>query len=159
MEVCRRLACTFITIHNIETMNSNPLSACFCTSGVDACREFYQRHFAAEVIFDCGWYVNLRFGKDGPTLQFMQPRQGMAAFCGKGVVLNWSVDDVDAEHERLIRSGLDVIMPLEDHPWGDRGFSVADPVGNTLYIYSDREPSEEFRQYYKNCEAGPPDYA
>lgn len=62
----------------------------------------------------------------------------MVAFCGKGVVLNWSVDDVDAEHERLIRYGLDVIMPLEDHPWGDRGFSVADPVGNTLYILRSR---------------------
>ncbi len=31
----------------------------------------------------------------------------------------------------------------------DRGFSVIDPIGNSVYIYSDREPSEEFKQYYK----------
>ncbi len=41
------------------------------------------------------------------------------------------------------------IMPLEDHPWGDRGFAIQDPNGITLYIYSDREPSEEFKQYFK----------
>jgi len=39
-------------------------------------------------------------------------------------------------------------MPLEDHPWGDRGFSVMDPIGNSVCIYSDREPSEEFKQYF-----------
>jgi uncharacterized glyoxalase superfamily protein PhnB len=39
-------------------------------------------------------------------------------------------------------------MPLEDHPWGDRGFAVADPNGITLYIFSEIAPSEEFKQYY-----------
>lgn len=42
-------------------------------------------------------------------------------------------------------------------PWGDRGFSVIDPIGNSVYIYSDREPSEEFRQYYHmggHCQPG-----
>ena len=31
--------------------------------------------------------------------------------------------------------------------WGDREFSVIDPVANS--IYSDREPTDEFKQYYK----------
>jgi len=35
------------------------------------------------------------------------------------------------------------------HPWGDRGFSVIDPIGNSEYIYSDREPSDELKQYCK----------
>lgn len=25
-----------------------------------------------------------------------------------------------------------------------------DPIGNSVYIYSDREPSDEFKQYYKD---------
>ena len=29
------------------------------------------------------------------------------------------------------------------------GFFVIDPIGNSVYIYSDREPAEEFRQYFK----------
>jgi uncharacterized glyoxalase superfamily protein PhnB len=40
-------------------------------------------------------------------------------------------------------------MPLEDHPWGDRGFAVMDPNGIQLYIYTETKPSEEFKQYYK----------
>ncbi|HHE31630.1 MAG TPA: glyoxalase [Chlorobaculum parvum] len=78
----------------------------------------------------------------------MQPQEGMPVFGGEGVMLNFSVDDVDAEYARLTGAGLQTAMPLEDHPWGDRGFSVIDPIGNSVYIYSDREPSVEFRQYY-----------
>lgn len=63
-------------------------------------------------------------------------------------MLNFKVDDVDAEHVRLTEAGLQAVMPLEDHPWGDRGFSVMDPIGNSVYIYSDREPAEEYKQYY-----------
>ncbi len=31
----------------------------------------------------------------------------------------------------------------------DRGSELSDPNGVSLYIYSDREPSEEFKQYHK----------
>jgi len=40
-------------------------------------------------------------------------------------------------------------MSIDDHPWGDRGFAVQDPNGVILYIYSDRDPSDEFKQYHK----------
>jgi uncharacterized glyoxalase superfamily protein PhnB len=130
-------------------MRTKELSTCFVANEVDACRQFYQRHFSAKAIFDCGWYVNLRIGGNGPSIQFMQPQKDMPAFSGAGVMLNFKVDDVDSEHTRLVEAGLQVVMPLEDHPWGDRGFSVIDPIGNSVYIYSDREPSSEFKQYYK----------
>ncbi len=72
-------------------------------------------------------------------------------FLGESEVLhNFKVDDVDAEYARLVEAGLAAVMPLEDHPWGDRGFSIIDPVGNAIYINSDREPSDEFKQYYYN---------
>ncbi|WP_321365716.1 VOC family protein [uncultured Desulfuromusa sp.] len=129
-------------------MKVNELSTCFFTNDVDACRDFYRQYFAAKEIFDCGWYINLRIGEDGPTIQFMQPQEGMPTFNGAGVMLNFKVDDVDAEHTRLTKAGLQTAMPLEDHPWGDRGFSIIDPIGNSVYIYSDREPADEFKQYY-----------
>jgi uncharacterized glyoxalase superfamily protein PhnB len=79
----------------------------------------------------------------------MQPQGDAPTFEGKGVMLNFKVDNVDAEHIRLLGAGLQITIPLEDHPWGDRGFSVIDPIGNAVYIYSDREPSDEFKQYVK----------
>ncbi len=130
-------------------MKTNELSACFCTNDVAACRDFYSKYFRANAIFDCGWYINLRIGENGPTIQFMQPQENMPVFGGAGVMLNFKVDDVDVEYTRLTEAGLQTAMPLEDHPWGDRGFSVIDPIGNSVYIYSDREPADEFKQYYK----------
>ena len=61
---------------------------------------------------------------------------------------NLSVDDVDAEYDRLTAGGITPVMPPGDHPWGDRGFAILDINGITLYIYSDREAAEEYKQYY-----------
>lgn len=130
-------------------MKTKELSTCFVTKNVDACREFYQGYFSAVATFDAGWYVNLCI-EDGPSIQFMQPQNNMPIFSGTGIMLNFNVENVDAEHERLTKAGLKTAMPLEDHPWGDRGFSIIDPIGNSVYIYSDREPAEEFKQYYKD---------
>jgi uncharacterized glyoxalase superfamily protein PhnB len=131
-------------------MKTNELSTCFITDKVDACREFYQHYFSAKVIFDAGWYVNLRIGGDGPSIQFMKPQEAMPVFSGTGIMLNFNVVDVDAEHARLTKAGLQTAMPLEDHPWGDRGFSIMDPIGNSVYIYSDRDPIDEFKKYYRD---------
>ncbi len=133
-----------------DPMKTKELSTCFYTNNVDACRKFYTTNFLAKIVFDCGWYVNLCINGNGPSIQFMQPQGDMPTFGGAGVMLNFKVDDVDAEYKRLRKAGLETAMPLEDHPWGDRGFSVIDPIGNSVYIYSDREPSDEFKQYYKD---------
>ncbi len=129
-------------------MKTNKLSTCFCTTEVDSCREYYTKYFAAKPVFDCGWYVVLKMDKGGSEICVIQPQENMPVFGGQGVMLNFNVDDVDAEYSRLTNAGLDVIMPLDDHPWGDRGFSVLDPIGNSVYVYSDREPSDEFKQYF-----------
>ena len=41
-----------------------------------------------------------------------------------------------------------IVIPLEDHPWGDRGFGIKDPNGITVYIYTVIEPTEDFKKYY-----------
>ncbi len=124
------------------------LSPCIITEKVIESRDFYVKHFGAKVTFDCGWYVNLEFSA-GASLQFMAPQPDQPPCNPAGLTYNFSVVDVDAEHVALVSSGLTVIMPLEDHPWGDRGFAIQDPNGVVLYIYADREPSPEFKQYYK----------
>ncbi|ASQ90684.1 glyoxalase [Prosthecochloris sp. GSB1] len=131
-------------------MNILSVSAAFTTDNVTETRDFYVRHFGARVTFDCGWYVNLEFGDPCATLQFMSPRQPEHRLSsGEGLIYNFAVDNVDREHERLKLEGLEVVVPLEDHPWGDRGFAVLDPNGISLYLYSEREPDGEFRQYYR----------
>ncbi len=130
-------------------MNINQLSPCFCTNNISVCRDFYQNYFDAKITFDCGWYLNMDIGTNGANIQFMEPQGEMPVFSGSGIILNIAVNNVDDEYQRLINMGLSAATPLEDHVWGDRGFSIKDPLGNSLYIYSVREPSEEFKSYYK----------
>ncbi|WP_153114874.1 VOC family protein [Rhodocyclus tenuis] len=130
-------------------MRAQSLSPCIITEKVAESRDFYVRHFGAKTSFDCGWYVNLEFG-EGASLQFMAPQPDQEACNPAGLTYNFRVSDVDAEFRSLAASGLPAVMPLEDHPWGDRGFAVQDPNGVVLYIYSEREPAPEFKQFYKS---------
>lgn len=131
-------------------MKVSVLSAAFTTDKVEQSRDFYVKYFDAKVTFDCGWYVNLEFGNESSTLQFMSPKQPEHQLSSSaGLMYNLMVSDVDAEHNKLTEMGIDVVVPLEDHPWGDRGFVVQDPNGISLYIYSLREPTEEFKKFYK----------
>ena len=95
-------------------MKTNQLSTCFCTTDVDACRDFYKTYFAAKPVFDCGWYVTLKIDHTGPEISFIQPQGDMQVFSGAGVMLNFKVDDVDTEHARLTNEGLQIAMPLEE---------------------------------------------
>jgi uncharacterized glyoxalase superfamily protein PhnB len=135
-------------IRGREKMSVNAISTCITTEKVAESREFYMGHFNVEVTFDCGWYVNLRFPDSSATLQFMAPREGQSPCNPAGLMYNISVPDVDEEYIRLTGEGLIPVMPLEDHPWGDRGFAVLDPNGVILYLFSERPASDEFKKYF-----------
>ena len=130
-------------------MDIRTASATFTTSHLLETRRFYEKHFDAKAIFDCGWYVVLRLsGADaGPEVSLMEPRDDAPEFKG-GVTLNLHVADADAVHARLTGEGLKPLIPLEDHPWGDRGFGVVDPSGVIVYCYHDIEPSAEFKSAF-----------
>lgn len=118
------------------------------TSALDEVRAFHERHFAAQATFDCGWYVVLRLG-GGAELCLMAPQPGMTPFAG-GACLNLVVDDVDGLHAALTAAGVAVVVPLEDHPWGDRGFGVVDPAGLMVYPHRAIPPAPEFAGAFKD---------
>jgi len=69
---------------------------------------------------------------------------------GGGATLNLFYEDVDTEYKRLItEAGLTPLVPIEDHDWGDRAFSLKDPIGNILYIYSPRQIKGEYADSVK----------
>ena len=126
------------------------LSPTLTVADVATARAFYERHFAAVAVFDCGWYVVLRLGIDGAPelcLKAAEDREPVAN--GNGFALNLKVADADDWHRRLVEDGgLKTLMPLDDHPGGDRGFAVADPQGVTLYVHAPIPPSAEFQAFF-----------
>jgi uncharacterized glyoxalase superfamily protein PhnB len=103
----------------------------------EAAKDFYIRHLAAKVIFDAGWYISLRLGgRDGPELP-------------GSLSLYVEVDDVDAVHDQVRGTGAVLEGPPSDKPWGDRSFTLTDPHGVRVYVFSPRPMSPEFAPYVK----------
>jgi uncharacterized glyoxalase superfamily protein PhnB len=53
-----------------------------------------------------------------------------------GVEIACEVEDVDGWHKRLRARGVDTADEISDKPWGHRSFSVIDPLGITVVLYS-----------------------
>lgn len=133
-------------------MRPNGLSPAIIVADTEPARHFYATHFNARITFDCGWYLNMELGKGGPSLQFMEPQSKTQPLYEGGLTYNIrleTTEEVDAAFAALDAKELTMVMPLEDHPWGDRGFCTLDPYGVGLYVYADIEPSDEFKQYHK----------
>lgn len=73
--------------------------------------------------------------------RFTEYQEINAARTGKpgrrcGYVLDFLVDDVDAEYERISALGVDWVMPPTNQPWGSRAMIFADPEGNLINVFS-----------------------
>lgn len=131
-------------------MKVQDLSVCFHTDKLQECKNFYVKYFNAEVAFDHSWYVSILLNKERMiTLHFMSPQDNEPLYSG-GTTLNFLYEDVDAAYKRLVTdAGLTPVVPIEDHDWGDRAFTLKDPIGNILYIYSPREIKGEYADSVK----------
>lgn len=54
----------------------------------------------------------------------------------RGICIAFTVEDLDAEHERLIGMGVRIIQGPAIRPWGARNMSFYDPDGNVVYFRS-----------------------
>jgi len=126
-------------------MNIQSATLTIVTQKLPETREFYEEHFNARPVFDCGWYVVLHLASVDSKIEIclMEPQDGMEPFSG-GAFLNLLVQDVDEVHADLAEAGLSTMIPLEDHPWGDRGFGLLDPSGVVVYCYHPIDPAPEF---------------
>lgn len=134
-----------------------PHHACLTitTNKIRESEAFYREHLGGRVAFDSGWYLLMRFneGAEGAEIAFMQPQDTSMPLYSGGA--SWGVrydtaETVAALHQKLIAAaGLPEIMPLEDHPWGDRGFATLDPNGVVLYLYTPIPPAESYRGFFK----------
>ena len=125
-----------------------------CTNRLTESTEFYTRLFGFETVFAADWYVSLRrpepphyelalldAGHETLPAAYRQPVRGL--------LLNFEVGDVDAEHQRLVRqAGLTPVLDLRSEDFGQRHFIVADPNGVLIDVITPIEPSDEFAAAY-----------
>jgi catechol 2,3-dioxygenase-like lactoylglutathione lyase family enzyme len=128
------------------------------TGDVAGTAAFYRRHFRFEAPYQSDWYVHLRSTEDERTnLAVLDwnhetiPAEGRKP--AAGVILNFEVDDVDAEYERLQDEGLPILLTLRDEAFGQRHFITRDPNGVLIDVIKPIPPSADFAALYAEGEA------
>lgn len=134
----------------MKTTGYNPV---IMTSEVAATATFYVRHFGFRPLFEIDWYVHLQSAEDARVnLAIMDGSHHTIPAVGRGrisgLLLNFEVEDVDAEYERLKVAGLPMLLELRDEDFGQRHFITRDPNGVLIDVIKPIAPTAEFAALY-----------
>lgn len=135
-------------------MNINSFYPVLMVRDVAASKAFYTAHFPFDISFEADWYVSLRT-RSTPSfeLALLEPAHPTvpAAFqrpVNGGLILNFEVDDVDAEYERLRAAKVPIHLALRSEDFGQCHFITADPDGVLIDVIQVIPPTEEFARQY-----------
>lgn len=123
------------------------------TDNVSATAQFYQKNFRFRPLFETDWYVHLQSEEDqGVNIGIVQSDHPTVPKVGQGstasLLINFEVDDVDAEYAKAQENGLQIVLPLKDEDFGQRHFITRDPNGVLIDIITQIPPNEEFSEHY-----------
>jgi len=113
---------------------------CIITQDVQRLRDFYRDVLTVEAE---GEDVFVAFVTEGAELSLfteqgmeqMAPGSMKAAGRG-GCTLEFEVEDVDSEYERLTKMNIPIVKPPTTQPWGLRSVWFRDPDGNIVNFYA-----------------------
>ena len=114
------------------------------TDDVEGLAGFYARLLGVPVALN-EYYVEIEAGQ--ASIGFSRRRfteyseDGCVPSERDDIILDFLVDDVDAEYERIAGLGVTVVMPPTTQPWGSRSMIFRDPGGNLVNVFS-RTPSD-----------------
>lgn len=60
-----------------------------------------------------------------------------------GVIIAFTVNNLEAEQSRLQNEGVEITMPLREESWGERLFQVTDPNGVVIELLEWIEPADQ----------------
>ncbi|MEV6175888.1 VOC family protein [Streptomyces sp. NPDC052015] len=107
---------------------------------VPASATFLTRHFGFQEAMAAEGFASL-VREDAANVIFLQRGievlpDGLRDQHAAGVIIAFTVDDLEAEYERLQDEGVSITLPLREEPWGERLFQVTDPNGVVLQLVS-----------------------
>ena len=123
------------------------------TGDVAGTAAFYKRHFRFKAAFESDWYVHLQSTEDETVnLAILDgdhqtiPAEGRGR--ASGLLINFEVDDVDAEFAWAKKADLPILLSLRDEAFGQRHFITKDPNGVLIDIIKPIPPTGEFAAQY-----------
>jgi predicted enzyme related to lactoylglutathione lyase len=110
------------------------------TPDVDRLAAFYERVTGLTAERPAPFFA--QFAGPGATLAIAAPAtvamlgDALAPAANRSVVVEFEVEDVDAEFARLERELEDVVLRPTTMPWGNRSALLRDPDGNLVNLFS-----------------------
>ena len=120
---------------------------CLITHNVPRLRDFYQDVFQIQTEESATFVA---FAPEGVPLTLFhtegmeQMAPGSMQGAGAGnAVLEFEVEDVDQEYERLLGMNISIVKPPTTQPWGLRSVWFRDPDGNIVNFFAPVNRPEE----------------
>jgi uncharacterized glyoxalase superfamily protein PhnB len=124
------------------------------TDRVRETAQFYIDHFRFRALFESDWYLHLQSSEDEHVnLAVLQSTHETVPAAARGnnatgILINFEVDDVDREYERVRSAKLPILLALRDEPFGQRHFITQDPNGVMIDVIKPIPPDEAFMKQY-----------
>jgi catechol 2,3-dioxygenase-like lactoylglutathione lyase family enzyme len=123
-------------------------------TNIEQTASFYMTKLGFTEAFASSWFVLL--SSPGPrafSLAFMSADHptrppGPEAFSGKGMMLTLQVADAKARCQSVASSGVPLVHPLTDEPWGQRRCTLKDPAGVLIDIVEQTTPAPGYWERY-----------
>lgn len=110
------------------------------TCDVPRLRNFYCDLLQVEAEGDDGHATLVTDGGDISIVSTRYMEQlvpdGLHALGYGGQTLEFEVEDVEREHQRLMLMSIPIVKPPDIHPWGRRSVWFYDPAGNLVSFYT-----------------------
>ncbi|MDA0662458.1 MAG: VOC family protein [Proteobacteria bacterium] len=140
----------------MKPISSYPVIAC---ENVAETAGFYIDYFAFRPVFESDWYVHLRSASvETVNLAIMDCRHETIPEGYRkpvqGLLINFEIDDVDGEYDRVKSAGLPILQPLRSEDFGQRHFITRDPAGVMVDVIKVIPPGTEFAAQYRDGGAG-----
>lgn len=101
---------------------------------VDASARWAEQHLGFTIAMAADGFSSLTRADAGINLIYL--RTGLPSFTPRsqagtvsGLLVVFTVEDIDVEYGRLQAQGVDIVTPIETEPWGERYFQMRDPNG------------------------------
>lgn len=101
---------------------------------VQASADWAQQHLGFSEVMAADGFVSLAHPDAGFNLIYLRtglPTFKPASAAGRvdGLLVVFTVEDIEADYARLREQGVEIVTPIETEPWGERYFQMTDPNG------------------------------
>lgn len=101
---------------------------------VEASASWVQKHLGFTQAMAADGFCSLAHPQAGFNLIYLRTglptfRPASAAGRVDGLLVVFTVEDIDADYVQLREEGVEIVTEIETEPWGERYFQMADPNG------------------------------